>query len=159
MQNQEEDNFDLPDLDDIKGASQDAFDMNQRIVSETFRFKFLNYNRAWLIAQLPTILTPRTMRRSRPYLVNQFQRILAAMQNDVSDDDSEGHRDFGPVALNATSRTIIRWWLTQAKRRLRLREVVQPLINKGRGIYCEQCLSRKQLQVCRHAGLVLCVCM
>jgi hypothetical protein len=40
-----------------------------------------------------------------------------------------------------------RWWLTQARRRLRLREIVQPLINKGRGVYCEQCLSRKQLQV------------
>jgi hypothetical protein len=30
---------------------------------------------------------------------------------------------------------------------MRLKEIVQPLINKGRGVYCEQCLSRKQLQV------------
>ena len=82
--------------------------MNQRIVSETFRFKFLNYNRAWLISQLPNILTPRTMRRSRPYLINQFQRILSALQQDISDDSDEEREDFGPVALDATARSIIR---------------------------------------------------
>lgn len=186
---QEDDNFEVPDLDDIKGASHEAFSMNQRIVSETFRFKFLNYNRSWLIGQLPSILTPRTMRRSRPYLINQFQRILSALQTDISDDSDAEGEDFGPVALGPTARTIIRygpithygggkrgldtkgnragvcgrvltvwmhcvccvwygrWWLTQARRRLRLKEIVQPLINKGRGVYCEQCLSRKQLQV------------
>ena len=147
LQVQDEDNFEIPNLDDIKGASHEAFSMNERIVSETFRFKFLNYNRSWLIAQLPSILTPRTMRRSRPYLINQFQRILSALQTEISDDDDEVGEEFGPVALNQTSRTIIRWWLTQARRRLRLREIVQPLINKGRGVYCERCLSRKQLQV------------
>jgi hypothetical protein len=37
--------------------------------------------------------------------------------------------------------------LAQARRRLRLKEVVQPLILKARTTQCEQCLSRKQLQV------------
>ena len=108
---EEEEPFVLPDLDDIKGASAEAFSMNQRIVSDTFRFKFLNYNRTWLISQLPTILTPRTMRRSRPYLLNQFQRILGALQADVSDDESDMDEAYGPVALNGQSRALIRWWL------------------------------------------------
>lgn len=30
---------------------------------------------------------------------------------------------------------------------VKLRETVQPLINKARGTHCEQCLSKKQLQV------------
>ena len=30
---------------------------------------------------------------------------------------------------------------------MKLRETVQPLINKARGTHCEQCLSKKQLQV------------
>ena len=30
---------------------------------------------------------------------------------------------------------------------MRLREVVQPLISKARGTQCENCLSRRQLQV------------
>jgi len=143
----DDDEFDIPGWEDINGASHDAYIMNQRITQETFRFKFLNYNRSWLINQLPNILTPRTLRRSRPYLINQFTRILNQLNQDISD-DSEGEDDkFGPVALSAPSRTLVRWWLAQARRRLRLREVVQPLINKARGTQCEICLSRKQLSV------------
>ena len=36
---------------------------------------------------------------------------------------------------------------SQARRRKRLREVVQPLINRARRNECEKCLSRQQLQV------------
>ena len=68
-------------------------------------------------------------------------------QDISSDSDDEGGPKFGIVALTAPSRNIVRWWLAQARRRLRLREVVQPLINKARGAQCEICLSRKQLQV------------
>jgi len=49
--------------------------------------------------------------------------------------------------LTASSRNIIRWWLAKARRRQRLRQLVEPVIRKSRGIECEQCLSRKQLQV------------
>ena len=41
----------------------------------------------------------------------------------------------------------MRKWLADARRRMRLQEVVQPLISKARGTQCEVCLSRKQLQV------------
>ena len=122
--------------------------MNQRISSETFRFKFLNYNRTWLINQLPQLLTPRTMRRSRPYLINQFARIINARRDDISDDSDGGvGAGFGPVVLTAPSRNIIRWWLGKAKRRLRLKTIVEPLIRRARGAECEQCLSRKKLQI------------
>jgi len=143
----EEDEFDIPGWEDLNGASHDAFIMNQRITQETFRFKFLNYNRSWLINQLPSILTPRTLRRSRPYLINQFTRILNSLNQDISSDEEEAGPEFGPVALSAPSRQLVRWWLAQARRRMRLREVVQPLINKARGTQCEVCLSRKQLNV------------
>ncbi|GMH66707.1 hypothetical protein TL16_g04487 [Triparma laevis f. inornata] len=144
----DEDEFDIPGWDDMKGASHDAYLMNQRITSETFRYKFLNYNRAWIINQLPSILTPRTLRRSRPYLINQFTRILNAMNQDISSDsDKDDGPKFGIPILNAPTRKLLRWWLQQAQRRLKLREVVQPLINRARGTQCEQCLSRKLLQV------------
>jgi hypothetical protein len=139
------------ELEKIKGASHEAYLMNQRINSETFRYKFLNYNRAWLVNQLPHILTPRTLRRSRPYLITQFTKILGSVNPDISS-DSESDEDpdkpkFGPVALSAPSRNIIRMWLAQARRRRRLREIVQPIINQARRAECEQCLSRRQLQV------------
>ena len=34
----EEDEFDIPDWEDVEGASHDAFIMNQRITEETFRW-------------------------------------------------------------------------------------------------------------------------
>merc|ERR1711988_319866 len=143
----EEDELDIPGWEDLKGASHEAYLMNQRISSETFRYKFLNYNRTWLINQLPQLLTPRTMRRSRPYLINQFARIINARRDDISDDSDGGPTDFGPVVLTAPSRNIIRWWLGKAKRRLRLKSIVEPLIRRARGAECEQCLSRKKLQI------------
>ena len=143
----EDDEFDIPGWEDLQGASHDAYLMNQRITSETFRFKFLNYNRSWLINQLPSILTPRTLRRSRPYLINQFTRILNQLNQDISSDSDDGDAKFGDVALNAPSRNIIRKWLKDARQRMRYAEVVQPLISKARGTQCEVCLSRKQLQV------------
>jgi hypothetical protein len=145
---QEEDELDIPGWEDLKGASHEAYLMNQRISSETFRYKFLNYNRTWLINQLPQLLTPRTMRRSRPYLINQFARIINARRDDISDDSDGGvGAGFGPVVLTAPSRNIIRWWLGKAKRRLRLKTIVEPLIRRARGAECEQCLSRKKLQI------------
>jgi len=147
LQQRQEDELDLPAWEEIKGASSDAYLMNQRITSETFRYKFLNYNRTWLINQLPQLLTPRTMRRSRPYLINQLARIINARRDDISDDDEKDRDKFGPVALTAPSRNIIRWWLGKARRRLRLRAIVEPLIKRARGAQCEMCLSRKQLQI------------
>ena len=148
LQIEDDDDLDVPGWEDVKGASHDAYLMNQRITSETFRYKFLNYNRAWLIQQLPQLLTPRTLRRSRPYLINQFARIINSRRDDISDDSDAGQeKKFGPVALAATSRNIIRFWLDKARRRLRLKHIVEPLIRRARGAECEQCLSRKQLQV------------
>ena len=147
--------FGVPGWDELgkeKGASHEEFIMNQRITSETFRHKFLDYNRAWIVAQLPSILTPRTLRRSRPYLIAQFTKLLGSVNPDVSEDssdDEEETRDFGPVALSNPSRVLIRLWLANARRQRRFREVVQGIILKNKKDECEQCLSRRQLQVGR----------
>lgn len=150
----DDDEFGVPrwdELEKMKGASHEAYLMNQRITSETFRFKFLNYNRSWIVNQLPSILTPRTLRRARPYLLSQFAKILDSLNPQISDDDEENDGDgrprFGPVTLSASSRTIIRLWLARARRIQRLKAVVQPLIQQARKSECEMCLSRRQLQV------------
>ena len=128
--------------------SHQEYLMNQRITSETFRYKFLRYNRPWLIQMLPSILTPRTLRKSRPYLITQFQKIMKSVNPDISSDDSddEGPK-FGEVTLTSSSRAIIRLWLAQARRLKSLKEVVDPVILRARRPECEQCLSRKKLQV------------
>lgn len=150
----DDDEFGVPrwdELEKIKGASHEAYLMNQRLTSETFRHKFLNYNRSWLVAQLPNILTPRTLRRARPYLLAQFAKILDSLNPQISDDDEDdenaGRPRFGPVTLSAPSRSIARLWLARARRILRLKTAVQPLIQQARKAECEMCLSRRQLQV------------
>lgn len=148
-----DDDFDAAqwdELDDIKGASHEAYLMNQKITNESFRHKFLDYNRSWLVQQLPSILTPRTLRRARPYLITQLTKILGSVNPDISsesENDEAGLKQFGPVALSASSRAIIRLWLAKARRRKALLEAVQPLMNRAKKAECEQCLSRKQLQV------------
>merc|ERR1711968_13549 len=98
----EEEEFGIPrwdELDKIKGASHEAYLMNQKITSETFRYKFLDYNRPWLVSQLPAILTPRTLRRSRPYLIAQLTKILGSVNPDVSSDsdsDDDGRPKIWP---------------------------------------------------------------
>merc|ERR1711904_204373 len=129
----DDDEFGIPrwdELDKIKGGSHEAYLMNQKITSETFRFRFLRY--------------------SRPYLIAQLTKILGSVNPDVSSDsdsDDDGRPHFGPVSLSTSSRSIARLWLAQARRRKKLREVVQPLISRARRNECEKCLSRKQLQV------------
>ncbi|DBA03616.1 TPA: hypothetical protein N0F65_006795 [Lagenidium giganteum] len=149
---EDDDEFGVPqwdELEKIKGASHDAYLMNQRITSDTFRYKFLNYNRSWIVQQLPNVLTPRTLRRARPYLLAQFSKILDSLNPQISEDDEDddGRPRFGPVTLSAPSRTIIRLWLARARRIQRLRSVVQPIIQAARKTECEMCLSRRQLNV------------
>ena len=140
--------FDGAELENVQAAvSHEMYTMDQRITSETFRHKFLNHNRSWLIDQLPSILSPRTLRRSRPYLIGQLTKILNKLNKDISSDSEEEERNFETVALNAPSRKLLKFWLNQAKRRIKLRQVIQPLILRARSAYCEQCLSQKLLQV------------
>jgi hypothetical protein len=151
MEEADDDDFGIPgweDLEALQQESHEAYILNQKITSETFRHKFLNYNRPWLVAQLPMILTPRTLRRSRPYLVSQFTKILGSVNPDISSDSEDDDMPhFGPVLLSSTSATIAKLWLAQARRRKRLRDVVETLIQRARKAECEKCLSRRQLQV------------
>jgi len=81
-------------------------------------------------------------------LINQLQRVLSSKRGDISSDSDEDMQEkFGAVALTSASREIIRWWLSKAKLRLRLREIIQPLVIKARAAQCQVCLSRKHLQV------------
>jgi hypothetical protein len=66
------DKYGVPDPADIEmlkriadAASTDNYIMNQKITQDTFRYKFMDHNRLWLVEKLPTVFTPRTLRRSR----------------------------------------------------------------------------------------------
>eukprot|EP00559_Dactyliosolen_fragilissimus_P002343 CAMPEP_0184861788 /NCGR_PEP_ID=MMETSP0580-20130426/6397_1 /TAXON_ID=1118495 /ORGANISM="Dactyliosolen fragilissimus" /LENGTH=478 /DNA_ID=CAMNT_0027359417 /DNA_START=725 /DNA_END=2161 /DNA_ORIENTATION=+ len=145
----DEENIQLPDWDEIND-NHDVYEMNKRLSSETFRHKFLDHNRSWLIDKLPSILTPRTLRRNRPYLINQLSKVLGSLNADISsdsdDEDEEPKFDIDP-RMNKSTRSMFKEWVRQAKRRIKMRESVQSYIQEARGNYCERCLSRKLLHV------------
>jgi hypothetical protein len=109
--------------------------MNQRLATETFRFKFLDYNRAWLISVLPKILTPRTLARSRPYLLAQFAQMLADYDEAEESSDGEGGiptKRFKQVALPESGKDILRMWLEDARKSLQMRDSVLATINAAK---------------------------
>ena len=85
------------------------------ITSDSFRHKFLEHNRTWVLDQLSNMLTPRTAKR--------LQRTIRSggkfRGGGLSDDDSdEGEPvEFGQIDLSFSSTHIIRSWLAQARQR------------------------------------------
>jgi len=136
----------IPGMDAIKKGSsltpsENAF-MNTRISSETFRFKFLDANRLWLIQNLPDILTPRTLRRSRPYLLGVLGKVLGAVDMSIPKGEVKVEDATDPLPftnLDSTSRALMRWWLGMSRRNLRYRNLAQPLIDRAKSAMCESC--------------------
>ena len=118
------------------------------MTSDTFRYKFLRYNRSWIIEQLPDMLTPRTTQRSRPYVMNQLARILGSIDADISSDsEADDAPEFDVPAMNASTRAMLRMWFGEASRLLRLSQLVEPIIQKSKSDVCQFCLGRGSLRV------------
>jgi len=136
-----------PDYSDIEGVDFQEQIMNERMMAESFRHKFLIHNRNWLIENLPTLLTPRTIKRARPFLTNQFSRILSAANPNISDEsDDDDSIQFRMSQLSKTSALILKDWRKNAQRRIRMEESVIAQTLRARKDYCEKCLSRGQLK-------------
>ena len=128
-----EGNPNIQQWEEIRTKDHDQYQVEQRITSDTFRYKFLSYNRSWIMSKLPDMITPRVSASQKPYLINQFARILSQMNEDSSSDsDSDDGPEFETPALTASTRTLARTWLKQAARQLRLKMLVQPLIQQSR---------------------------
>ena len=175
-----DDAYGLPDLQELEnmkaaasGGGNAHAGINSRITSETFRYRFLDYTRLWLVEQLPAVLTPRTMRRARPYLLVQFAKLLLTPGADGGEGgDGEGGGAssssgggsggwaeaapssshmvdappvFGVVRTAVAGRALAREWLSAARRRVKLRDSVSDIILQSRRNACEVCLARDPL--------------
>jgi len=171
------DEFAVPTAEEfaaLAASTADAADhglMNQRITHDTFRYRFLAANRAWLADRLGEVFTPRTLRRARPYLLAQFAKLLGEAagghegggggSDDEDDEDDDGgggeggegggqaggRAAFKPVEVDRTQRDIVRGWLQDARRRLALRRAVQPLAARAIRERCDACQARAGLTV------------
>jgi hypothetical protein len=124
------------------------YKLEERMTSDTFRYKFLRYNRSWIIDQMPNMLTPRTTQRSRPYVMNQLARILGSIDADISSDsEADDAPAFDVPSMNASTRAMLRTWFGEASRLLRLSQLVEAEIEKNKSDACQYCLSRGSLRV------------
>ena len=88
------------------------------LTTDTFRRKFLEHNRMWLIVQLAELLTPRTAKKFRK--AGGMMKIRGA--GSLSDSDSdEGDRDRfeDDVELSTSSERIMQMWRHEASKRTR----------------------------------------
>jgi hypothetical protein len=134
------------------GKKEDKpYDIDKILRSETFRHRFLSMNRSWLISQLPEILSPKTMQRSRPFLRNQFAQILNKVNGSISSDDEsdipQRTFDFTGQYISVSAKNMLSKWVVRARKKQTMRSLVQPLIEHAKREYCEQCQSRKDLRV------------
>jgi hypothetical protein len=131
-----------------QSTCHDEYKLEEKMSSDTFRYKFLRYNRSWIIEQLPNMLTPRVTRRSRPYIMNQLARVLGSIDADISSDsEADDTPEFDVPSMNASTRAMLRTWYGEAGRMLRLSRLVEPIIQQSRGDVCQFCLGRGSLRV------------
>ena len=121
--------------------------------TDSFRFRFLDYNRPWLLERLPKVLSPRTVRRARPYLLAQLATLLGSAATGVSGNDPVAHAvdvDDEPKPpttardaemLPGQGRLLFMAWLTAARRRMTLRKSVQGIVLRSTRGICEMCLG------------------
>ena len=137
------------------GATPEHFALSAQLADDAFRYRFLDFNRLWLLERLPELFTPRTMARARPYILSQFNRLLGALPPPPPDpalaraDESAvaQARRYGAVSLTPASASVLRHWTAAARRRLRMRAAVAPLILKARKPQCEGCSGAAGLTV------------
>jgi hypothetical protein len=158
----QDDKFGIPDPADIENlkriaemASPENYIMNQKLTQETFRYKFMDFNRLWLVEKLPTVFTPRTLRRSRPYLVKQLAMILGVRPpgEGLDEDDVQkivtepDESEFPPVKLNPSQQNIIRDWLSSARMRIKMLNAIKVYEVRAKRPQCELCGSGNGLEV------------
>eukprot|EP00924_Labyrinthula_sp_SR-Ha-C_P006762 maker-scaffold_29-snap-gene-4.0-mRNA-1 protein AED:0.04 eAED:0.07 QI:0/0/0/1/0/0.5/2/0/983 len=145
----EEDEIPQEDFEDMlpDGINREEYLMQQKLLDEKFRHKFLAYNKSWLLDKLPDILNPTAVRRSRPYLLNQIAKILGRLQEDDSDEEVDIANKFDEVALTASQRAILRLWHMKAQRQALYKQLIQPVLNRNKKQACEGCLSQNTLNV------------
>ena len=115
----------------------------------------MDFNRLWLIEKLPSVFTPRTLRRSRPYLVKQLAMILGVRPpgEGLDEDDVQkivaepDESEFPPVKLNPSQQNIIRDWLSSARMRIKMLGAIKVYEVRAKRPQCELCGSGNGLEV------------
>ena len=150
--------------EDLEEERHDLMALN----SESFRRKFLEKNRPWILQHLIQLITPRSLQStgpdSRP-LVEYIREVYSDMQtvgqgarrpgdnsdissDDSSDDEFEMRRQWERTPLDGSRLLIAQIWLQKARKRRVFTQTVSSIIDKRKDDHCHSCY-----QTCRNDTL------
>lgn len=138
----------LPRWESIIGSRDPIFESDyykQMINNDTFRYKFLNYNKSWIIEHLNEILTSESVEKLKPYLSKEN---LCRINNfDNGNNEEDYFYKYGSIIVKPVTRIIARLWLSRARRNNLLRNMAMGVIERNRRDNCEICHGKVCLRV------------
>ena len=132
----------------------------QALNSDTFRHKFIEKNRPWVLQHLVELMTPRALEDVGPDgrpLVDYVRDVYSNLMNvgegtnrreddrsdissdDYSDDEEEKRRQWDRTPLEGNRLLIAQIWLQKARKRRVFTQAVLALIEKRKEDHCSTC--------------------
>ena len=144
--------------EDLERERQEYLAMN----SETFRHKFIEKNRPWVLQHLVELITPRTLQDheavgpdGRPlvdYVRDVYSNLMtvgegarrSSERSDISSDDSsddefEQRRKWDRTPLDGSKLLIAQIWLQKARKRRVFTKAISTIIEKRKSDHCLVC--------------------
>jgi hypothetical protein len=144
--------------EDLERERQEYLAMN----SETFRHKFIEKNRPWVLQHLVELMTPRTLQDheavgpdGRPladYVRDVYSNLMTVGEgvkrsgersdissDDSSDDEFEQRRKWDRTPLDGSKLLIAQIWLQKARKRRVFTKAVSAMIEKRKADHCLVC--------------------
>ena len=144
--------------EDLERERQEFLAMN----SETFRHKFMEKNRPWVLQHLVELITPRTLQDpeatgpdGRPladYVRDTYSNLMTVGEgvkrsgersdissDDSSDDEFEHRRTWDRTPLDGNKLLIAQIWLQKARKRRVFSSAVSAIITKRKADHCSVC--------------------
>lgn len=143
--------------EDLEEERHDLIALN----SDSFRRKFIDKNRPWILQHLVQLITPRSLQSTGPDnrpLVDYIRDVYSDLQTvgegvrrpgdtsdvsseDSSDDEFEMRRQWERTPLGGSRLMIAQIWLQKARKRRIFTETVSGIIDKRKDDHCHSCFQ------------------
>jgi len=143
--------------EDLEEERQDLIALN----SDSFRRKFVDKNRPWILQHLVQLITPRSFQSSGPDnrpLVDYIRNVYSDLQtvgqgarrpgdnsdvssDDSSDDEFEMRRRWERTPLDGSRLQIAQIWLQKARKRRIFTRTIFGIIDKRKDDHCHSCFQ------------------
>jgi len=140
--------------EDLEKERHDLMALN----SESFRRKFIDKNRPWILQHLIQLITPRSLQSMGPDnrpLVDYIRHVYSDLQtvgegarrpgdnadisDDSSDDEFEMRRQWERKPLDGSRLLIAQIWLQKARKRRVFTSTISGIIDKRKDDHCHSC--------------------